>query len=87
MTFRQAKWDEPIIYELGAPGRIGFLVPDVEEEIKREVGEIRIPDKIRRSEDPALPEVSEVEVVRHFINLSQMAYGVDNGPIPLGSCT
>ncbi|OYT53890.1 MAG: glycine dehydrogenase (aminomethyl-transferring) [Desulfurococcales archaeon ex4484_217_2] len=87
MVFRQAKWDEPLIYELGAPGRIGFLVPEVEEEIKKEVGEIKVPDKIKRSEPPALPEISEVEVVRHFVDLSQMAYGIDNGPVPLGSCT
>ncbi len=87
MVFRQAKWDEPIIYELGCEGRIGFLVPEVEEEIKKEVGEIIIPDKIKRKNPPKLPELSEVEVVRHFIRLSQMAYGVDNGPVPLGSCT
>lgn len=87
MVFRQAKWDEPLIYELGCKGRIGFLIPEVEEDIRREVGEILIPDKIRRENPPELPELSEVEVVRHFIRLSQMTYGVDNGPIPLGSCT
>ncbi len=87
MAWRQAKWSEPIIYELGAPGRIGFLVPEVEEEIKNYVGEIKLPDKIKRSTPPELPELSEVEVLRHFVNLSQMTYGVDNGPVPLGSCT
>ena len=87
MGFRQAKWDEPLIYELGAPGRIGFLVPEVEEEVRREVGQVKVPEKIRRKKDPELPEVSEVEVVRHYIRLSQMSYGVDNGPVPLGSCT
>jgi len=87
MIFRQAKWEEPIIYELGAPGRIGFLVPEVEEDIRKEVGELRVPEKIARSSPPGLPELSEVEVIRHFVDLSQMAYGVDNGPVPLGSCT
>lgn len=87
MVFRQARWVEPIIYELGAPGRIGFLIPEVEDEIKKEVGEVKVPDKVKRSSPPNFPELSEVEVVRHFVNLSQMAYGVDNGPVPLGSCT
>ena len=87
MSWRQARWLEPIIFEMGAPGRIGFLIPDVEEEIKEYVGEIRIPEKIRRKKPPELPELSEVEVLRHYVNLSQMTYGVDNGPVPLGSCT
>lgn len=85
-TFRQAKWSEPLIFELGAPGRIGISLPDVEEE-KRVVGEVKIPESIKRTSPPNLPELSEVEVVRHFTNLTQMAYGVDNGPVPLGSCT
>ncbi len=87
MVFRQAKWDEPLIFELGHRGRRGFIVPEADEEVKRVVGELRIPDKIRRSEDPRLPSVSEVEVVRHYTRLTQMSYGVDNGPVPLGSCT
>jgi len=86
-VFRQAKWSEPLIFELGSPGRIGFLVPDVEEDVKREVGELRVPEKIRRKDKPNLPELSEVDVVRHYTRLSQMSYGVDNGPVPLGSCT
>ncbi len=86
-VFRQAKWSEPIIFELGRSGRIGFLVPDPELEVKEYVGEISIPEKIIRKQPPNLPELSEIEVLRHFINLSQMSYGVDNGPLPLGSCT
>lgn len=46
-----------------------------------------IPEKYIRKSDPELPEVSEVDVVRHFTNLSQLNYGVDNGFYPLGSCT
>jgi len=85
--YRQAKNREPIIFELGAPGRIGFLVPEPEEEVRKRVGAIEIPPEIRRTREPGLPELSEVEVVRHFTNLTHAAYGVDNGPVPLGSCT
>ena len=47
----------------------------------------RIPSKLIRTEAPALPEVSEMDVVRHYTNLSQMNFGVDTGFYPLGSCT
>ena len=46
-----------------------------------------IPENLMRSEAPALPEVSEIDVVRHYTNLSQMNFGVDTGFYPLGSCT
>ncbi len=87
MVFRQAKWDEPLIFELGGSGRTGFIVPGVEDEIRGVVGSIKLPDKILRDKEPGLPEVSEVEVVRHYTRLTEMSYGVDNGPVPLGSCT
>lgn len=85
--YRQARWDEPLIFEMGSSGRRGYIPPRVEEDVRREVGGIRIPEKIRRKEPPRLPEVSEVEVIRHYTRLSEMSYGVDNGPVPLGSCT
>jgi len=84
--WRQARWDEPIIFELGGKGRIGVII-NQDEEIRKEVGEIRIPESVRRKKDPDLPELSELEVVRHYIRLSQMSFGVDNGFVPLGSCT
>ncbi len=87
MVFRQSKWSEPLVFELGNHGRRGFLVPEIDEETRRVVGEIRIPDKILRKNKPALPELSEVEVMRHYTRLTEMSYGVDNGPVPLGSCT
>lgn len=87
--FRQARWDEPVIFKLGCPGRRGFIVPEVEYEIRRVTGDIKryLPEKMRREMPPELPELSEVEVVRHYIRLSQMNYSVDLGLYPLGSCT
>jgi glycine dehydrogenase subunit 2 len=59
-------------------GRIGLYIEDCEIE--------GIPKEFLR-EELNLPEVSQIEVVRHFTRLSQMNWGVDIGPYPLGSCT
>ncbi len=87
LSYRQASWDEPVLFELGNKGRRGYWVPDLEDGIKDVIGEIEVPNEILRKERPKLPEVSEVEVARHFIRLSEMSYGIDSGPVPLGSCT
>ncbi|NOX62966.1 MAG: glycine dehydrogenase subunit 2 [Chloroflexi bacterium] len=71
---------EPFIYELGEPGRHGVDVPDVD------VPETPIPAEFVREELP-LPELSEADVVRHYVHLSQKNYAVDVGFYPLGSCT
>jgi glycine dehydrogenase subunit 2 len=87
--YRQARWDEPVIFELGREGRRGHIIPDVEEEIKRTISDTMelLPEKLRRKKPPRLPELSETEIVRHYIRLSQMNYSVDQGLYPLGSCT
>jgi len=88
--FRQADWDEPIIFELSREGRMGFAVPSVELEVSDAVGDVEelVPANMIREEEPKLPELSEVQVLRHFIHLSQMNYGVNSGVLyPLGSCT
>lgn len=87
--FQSVSWREPIIYQLGGPGRRGLRVPSVEEEIRASVGDIlsQIPSKMRRKGPPNLPELSEPEVVRHFIRLSQETYGVDSGIHIHGTCT
>jgi len=71
---------EPIIYDLGAPGRIGVNLPACD------VPETELPTELLR-DDLALPEVGEVQVVRHFVKLSQLNYSIDQGFYPLGSCT
>lgn len=87
--WRQAKWVEPLIFELSERERETLQITKLEEEIKEYVGDLRnlIPNDLIRSSSPNIPNISEVEVVRHFIRLSQMTYGVDEGPVPLGSCT
>ncbi|MFT4958160.1 MAG: glycine dehydrogenase subunit 2, partial [Halobacteriales archaeon] len=48
--------------------------------------DVPLPDDLTR-DDVTLPEISEPELARHYTRLSEMTYGVDNGPYPLGSCT
>ncbi|MEL6150680.1 MAG: aminomethyl-transferring glycine dehydrogenase subunit GcvPB [Chloroflexota bacterium] len=72
---------EPIIYDLSSPGRTGVNLPDLD------VPESDLPDSDLLREDINLPEVSELQVVRHFTNLSRLNYAIDLGFYPLGSCT
>ncbi|MDQ7793012.1 MAG: aminomethyl-transferring glycine dehydrogenase subunit GcvPB [bacterium] len=76
---------EPLIFEMSSPGRIAYSLPalDVPD---RPVEECLPAGALRRTA-PELPEVSEVDVVRHFTRLSQIQHGVDIGFYPLGSCT
>src|SRR4030043_1009535 len=77
--------DEPLIFEQGGEGRKGYSLPrwDVE---GVDVNNL-IPSHLLRKELEGFPELSEVDVVRHFTRLSQWNYGVDSGFYPLGSCT
>lgn len=85
-VFRQARWEEPLVYEVSRDRKEGSLV---DAEFRDYAARLlrKLPDGILRKEGPAIPSISEVEVVRHFMRLSQMSYGVDFGPVPLGSCT
>mgnify|MGYP000067777680 CR=1 FL=1 len=74
-----------LIFELGSPGRVGYSLP--EPDVPVEPALEAIPARYRRATPPALPEVSELDVVRHYSRLSQMNYGVDTHFYPLGSCT
>ena len=87
--FKQASWNEPVIFSLGREGRRGHNPPKAEEAIRQAVGSLDalVPESMRRTRKIGLPELSEVEVMRHFLRLSQMNYGVDSGLYPLGSCT
>ncbi len=76
---------EKLIFELSHKGRKGYTLPKLDVESDALVK--KIPIKYIRHESPDLPEVSENEVVRHFVRLSTMNYHIDKGFYPLGSCT
>jgi glycine dehydrogenase subunit 2 len=88
--FHQARWDEPIVFELSRTGQRGVLIPPVEEEIKESVGETLdlLPDKLLREDPPKLPEISQPQVLRHYMRLSQENLGADfNIDVGQGTCT
>ena len=78
------KYYDKLIFELSKPGRVGYSLPEA---CSKCTGTKAIPAGLLRAKAPELPEVSEVDVVRHYTNLSQMNFGVDTGFYPLGSCT
>jgi glycine dehydrogenase subunit 2 len=75
--------DTLTIFEKGAPGRRAFTCPELD------VPEVDglLPEAFRRAQEPRLPEVSEPELVRHYVNLSKKNFDLDSGFYPLGSCT
>lgn len=73
-------FNEPLLWEKGAAGRSGFSLP------KRDVPASDLDDEHKGSR-PDFPDLSEVDVVRHFTRLSQWNFGVGSGMYPLGSCT
>ncbi len=77
--------NQPLIFELSKPGRISYSLPslDVTETVLNEL----LPNDLIRDEAPELPEVSELQLIRHYTALSNRNHGVDSGFYPLGSCT
>jgi len=77
--------EEPLIFEQGGQGRKGYSLP------RWNVAEVEtksiIPSHLVRDDLEGFPQLSEIDVVRHFTRLSQWNYGVDSGLYPLGSCT
>lgn len=88
--FHEARWDEPFIMEMGNPGERGVLIPRASEGVQRVSGSAAdlIPARLRRKKAPKLPEVSQMQVLRHYMRLSQETIGTDlNIDIGLGTCT
>ncbi|OLO42866.1 glycine dehydrogenase (aminomethyl-transferring) [Alkalihalophilus pseudofirmus] len=77
--------NQPLIFEMSKPGRISHSLPecDVPEVDLSEL----IPNEFVRTNEPELPEVSELQLMRHYTALSKRNHGVDSGFYPLGSCT
>ena len=74
------KTREPLVYEMSSPGRCGVDMP------QSDVPETAIPAELCRAH-LGLPELSQLDVVRHYLHLSQLNYSIDGGFYPLGSCT
>ena len=88
--FHQAKWDEPIIFELSRKGERGIQVPCAEPGIQAVAGDpmAAIPETMQRKVPAALPEISQPRVLRHYVRLSQQTLGADvNIEIGQGTCT
>jgi len=77
--------DKALIFEISRPGRKAYSLPSCD--VPEERIEQMIPEDLLRTTALKLPEVSELDAVRHFTQLSQRNYGVDSGFYPLGSCT
>lgn len=71
---------EATIYEISSPGRVGVRFPE------SDVPDFELPENLVRKHLP-MPEVAELDVVRHFTRLSKLNYSIDSGYYPLGSCT
>ena len=78
-------WEEPLLFEQSRPGRTGYSLPVLD--VPDADPAAAFPAEWLRADLPGLPELSEVEVVRHFTRLSTWNAAVDLGLYPLGSCT
>ena len=77
--------NEPLLFEMSSPGKRAYQLPELdvpEVDVYQALGESAVREDIE-----GFPEVSEVEVIRHFTRLSTWNYGIDLGLFPLGSCT
>src|SRR5690606_14261764 len=79
------KKDQPLIFEISKPGRIGYSLPELDI-LEASLDEL-VPEGFLRDGEPELPEVSELDIMRHYTALSRRNHGVDSGFYPLGSCT
>lgn len=89
-NFHQAKWDEEVIFQLHTPGERGIILPASDPVIQQTAGDgiSSIPAGLIRKESPALPEVGQMRVLKHFLRLSQHTLGADlNIDIGQGTCT
>ena len=86
--YHAAVWDEPVVMELGAPGRRGQTFPAPETEVRSLAGSAAdlVPAAMQRSDPPQLPEMTEPEVQRHYLHLSQETLGM-MGVSLFGTCT
>jgi glycine dehydrogenase subunit 2 len=89
--YQAPRWDEPLIMEMSVPGERGINVPQAEPEVESMAGSdgrAFVPEGMRRAQAPALPELSQHQVLRHYLRLSQETLGMDlASDISEGTCT
>ncbi len=75
---------DQLIFEISKPGRVGYSLPknNLPYDITKD-----IPQNLKRSDETLLPSVSELDLVRHYSNVSRKNFGIETGFYPLGSCT
>src|SRR5438045_8163402 len=78
--------NEALMFERSQTGRVGYRLPPVDVD-EQAIGEIVPPAFLRDDDLEGVPEVSEVDVIRHFVRMSTWNYSIDQGMYPLGSCT
>jgi len=77
--------DQALIFERSTPGRVGYSLPEMD--VPEFDVSTLLPEGYLREEEPELPEVSELDIMRHYTALSKRNHGLDSGFYPLGSCT
>ena len=77
--------DQSLIFEMSTPGRIGYSLPEMD--VTEVALDELLPAEYIRTEEADLPEVSELDIMRHYTALSKRNHGLDSGFYPLGSCT
>ncbi len=88
--YHAAVWNEPLIHDQTSPGERGILLPVTEPEILKKIGPTNnlIPEAMHRKHAPPLPELSQAQVLRHWLRLSQMTLGMElDIDLSVGTCT
>src|ERR1017187_7550052 len=79
--YRAVRWHEKTLYEQSRPGTVNAILPAVEPALAAETAAVLddLPVEARRAVPPAMPELTEPEILRHYIRCSQMTFGYDSG--------
>lgn len=88
--YRSVRWHEKTLYEHSRPGTVNAILPAVEPALAAETAEVLddLPADARRAFPPAMPEVTEPEILRHYVRCSQMTFGYDSGSnVGVGTCS
>src|SRR5688572_386709 len=86
--YHAARWDEPLVMQLGYSGRRGQVFAKADAAVVKVAGDTKslVPKTLARKKAPALPELSEPEVQRHYLHLAQETQGMINISL-FGTCT